>query len=559
MSSYLKQHGTRVTKQSEPMRSDQVENSAGGYVWAVDKWTRLRRFLILGSEGGSYYASERKLTKQNVDVVRECIAEDGPRTVAEIVDVSKGGKAPKNDPALFALACAISVEDRATKRAAAEALPAVARIGTHLYHFIDYAETMRGWGTVLRWAVQNWYEKNPEQLALQAIKYRQRDGWSHRDVLRLGRTHPDASPEIKDIYGFISGNTNHKWVDFDKYGRGCAVEPWKPTEITQPLITGYLEAKAAQSPAKTAQLVRDYNLPREALQTEHLNSKEVWEAMLDNTMPMTALIRNLATMTRIGILDSSEWRSKVVEQLGNAEAIHKARVHPMALLIGLRTYASGRGLRGQNTWNPIADITDALDEGFYIAFDNVEPTGKRLLLGLDVSGSMGGYGYGNRYGGGYGYAGVAGAPITPREAATAMALVTLHAEPNVEIMAFADRFMPVNFSRRQRLDDACAMTQGMPFMGTDCSIPMTWAESHAKEFDGFIVYTDSETWFGNIHPKQALDSYRQRTGINSKSVVVGMVSNGFSIADPTDAGMMDVVGFDTSAPALISEFVAGRI
>ncbi len=66
MSSYLKQHGTRVTKQSEPMRSDQVENSAGGYVWAVDKWTRLRRFLILGSEGGSYYASEKKLTKENM-------------------------------------------------------------------------------------------------------------------------------------------------------------------------------------------------------------------------------------------------------------------------------------------------------------------------------------------------------------------------------------------------------------------------------------------------------------------------------------------------------------
>jgi len=37
-------------------------------------------------------------------------------------------------------------------------------------------------------------------------------------------------------------------------------------------------------------------------------------------------------------------------------------------------------------------------------------------------------------------------------------------------------------------------------------------------------------------------------------VVVGMVSNGFSIADPTDAGMLDVVGFDTATPALISDF-----
>jgi 60 kDa SS-A/Ro ribonucleoprotein len=38
-----------------------------------------------------------------------------------------------------------------------------------------------------------------------------------------------------------------------------------------------------------------------------------------------------------------------------------------------------------------------------------------------------------------------------------------------------------------------------------------------------------------------------------------MVSNGFTIADPNDTGMMDVVGFDTATPALISEFVAGRV
>ena len=537
------------------MRSDQVANSAGGFVWAVDKWTRLRRFLILGSEGGSYYASERDLTKENVSAVRDCLAEDGLRTVAEIVEVSKGGKAPQNDPALFALACAISVNDTATKRAAAEALPAVARIGTHLYHFLTYAETMRGWGRTLRWAVANWYEKNPEKLALQAIKYRQRDGWSHRDVIRLGRTNPYASDELKDIYGFISGNVDHTWVEGDR--RSAKVRSWKASEITQPLIVGFLEAQKASSAKKTAALVKEYNLPREALKTEHLNDPLVWEAMLDNGMPMTALIRNLATMTRIGVLDSSEWLEKVTDALGNEEAIRNARVHPMTLLIGLRTYASGRGLRGSNTWDPIPDITDALDAGFYLAFDNVEPTGKRYLLALDVSGSMGGYGY--RSGGYYGHGGVAGAPITPREASTAMALVTLHAEKKVDIMAFSDRFMPVNFSRRQRLDDACRQTQGLPFMGTDCALPMMWAESKAKEYDAFIVYTDSETWAGRVHPTQALASYRQRTGINSKSVVVGMVSNGFTIADPNDPGMMDVVGFDTSTPALISEFVAGRI
>jgi 60 kDa SS-A/Ro ribonucleoprotein len=38
-----------------------------------------------------------------------------------------------------------------------------------------------------------------------------------------------------------------------------------------------------------------------------------------------------------------------------------------------------------------------------------------------------------------------------------------------------------------------------------------------------------------------------------------MVSNGFSIADSADPGMLDVVGFDTSTPQLISEFARGAL
>ena len=55
-------------------------------------------------------------------------------------------------------------------------------------------------------------------------------------------------------------------------------------------------------------------------------------------------------------------------------------------------------------------------------------------------------------------------------------------------------------------------------------------------------------------------SFRDRlTGRTPRLVVVGMVSNGFSIADPNDPGMLDVVGFDTATPQLISDFAAGTL
>ena len=99
----------------------------------------------------------------------------------------------------------------------------------------------------------------------------------------------------------------------------------------------------------------------------------------------------------------------------------------------------------------------------------------------------------------------------------------------------------------------------LPFGGTDCALPMRYAHSLQREVDTFVIYTDSETWAGDIHPVQALRDYRDASGIDARLVVVGMVSNGFSIADPTDGGMLDVVGFDTATPQLIADFARGAL
>ena len=147
--SYLSKHGTRRVPQWLPL-AGQVANSAGGHAWAVDVWTRLRRFLVLGSEGGSYYASEWTLTRENAKAVEDAVHTDGVRAVAEIVTVSREGRAPKNDPALYALALAAGVGDDETRKAALTALPQVARTGTHLFRFAAFVDGFRGWGRSLR-------------------------------------------------------------------------------------------------------------------------------------------------------------------------------------------------------------------------------------------------------------------------------------------------------------------------------------------------------------------------------------------------------------------------
>lgn len=517
--------------QAEPLPG-QVANSAGGYSYPVDDWTCLDRFLVLGSEGGSYYATEPALTRENALAVQRCIAVDGPRAIERIVAISEAGRAPKNDPALFALALAAASEARATRRLAFEALPRVARIGTHLLHFAAYLDGLRGWGRAARQGLARWYTaQEPARLAYQLLKYRQRDGWTHRDVLRL--LHAQITGVHNDLlYWAVKG-----WPEVGQVPH--------PDPVLR-RIWAFERAQRATTVGEVTHLIRDYNLPREAIPTQWLDACDVWAALLPS-MPLEALVRNLATMTRVGLLTPmSEATALVCERLRDGAAIARARLHPIKVLAALLTYRAGQGVRGRQTWTPVQALVDALDEAFYLAFGAVEPTRKRLVLALDVSGSMSG-------------GMIAGVPgLSPRVVSAAMALVTAATEQRYQIMGFGHEFVPVAISPRQRLDDAVRTVSNLPFGGTDCALPMLWAMQQKVEADAFVVYTDSETWYGNIHPTRALQQYRQAFGIPAKLIVVGMVANQFSIADPDDGGMLDVIGFDTAAPNLMSDFIADR-
>lgn len=501
----------------------QTENSAGGFSWEIDCWSRLRRFLILGSEGGSYYVSERKLTTENLFCLRECVAEDGPRTVQEIVQISDSGRAPKNDPAIFGLAfCASEGGDR-TRSAALGSLQSVCRTGTHLFTFARFVSAQRGWGRGLRKAVGSWYlDKDEEKLALQLVKYRQREGWSHRDLLRL--SHPKATGAKNDLLSWAVG---------------------KGAKELHGMVGGHVAALHAATAKGTAELIREFDLPREAINPEFLKDPLVWDALLEK-MPLTAMIRNLGNMSKCGLVTPySDATGTIVARLLDQIRLKQARVHPIQILAALLTYRQGHGTRGSGEWDVAPQIVDALDDAFHLSFGNVEPTGQRVMLALDVSGSMS-------------WGEIAGVPgLTPRLGSAAMALITARTEARYEILAFSDELVGLQLTAKATLSETEQAISNLRFGGTDCALPIQMARQTGREVDLFVVYTDSETWSGGMHPAQALKEYRRASGIDAKLVVVGMVSNGFTIADPNDDGMLDVVGFDTATPNLLTEFAHG--
>lgn len=520
----------RRTSQTEQADPRQRRNAAGGYAFTLDDESRLRRFLTLGVDGGTYYTAPHDLAKENAEVVGRMAESDPETLVATIVDVSTRGVAPKQNPALFALAYAAAVPE-ASKLALA-ALPQVARTGTHLFLFAEYVEQFRGWGRGLRRAVGEWYTgKDADAVAYQAVKYRQREGWSHRDLLRLA--HPTTSvPELRDTFDWIV--------------RGSVGDQ------VPAIIEGFVKAQAATDAKAWGRAVRDYRLSWEMLPDEALGKTAVWDALLDVGVPQTALMRQLPRLTKLDLLPSIGGRTdEIAARLSDAERLRKARVHPVSVLVAQRTYAGGRSARGSGEWTPSRKIADALDAAFYNAFGAVQPSGKRTLLALDVSGSMA--------------APVSGLPITAREASAALALVQLATEPQATAVGFSSAgggwhdsaLKPLDISPRRRLDDALKVIDAMPMSGTDCALPMLYAADKRLQIDTFVIYTDNETWAGNVHPYQALRDYREKSGIAAKLVVVGMTATEFTIADPRDPGMLDVVGFDGACPSLITEFARG--
>lgn len=540
MNDYAKHFNLKNTPQTEPIPGKVMEpNNSGGHGFKVTAENQLDRFLILGTEGGTYYVGERKLTLDNIENLLDCIKADGPSVVNRITTISDEGRAPKNSPALFALALCASPDfaDLNTRRAAFKALPKVARISTHLFEFVQYMQNYRGWGKLAKMGVQNWYQdKDPSQLEYQLIKYRQRNGWTHNDVLRLAK--PIPLTDLHDqLYGFAKRGTidnNHSFK----------------------LIEGYKRISEVTTAVEAAKLVSEYRLPMEAVPTDFKNKAVVWEALI-NHLPITATIRNLRNMAKADFMVPFSDASKIVAaRISDPDIIKKGRVHPVQFLNALMNFPVGHqraepngwlapNISPDDTWKVDKDIVEALNAGFFQSFQNVKSSGKRVMMALDVSGSMGWHWCMGMKG------------ITPREASAALALVTVNVEPNHFIGVFQQKFVQFDgIKAGMSLDDAIKAVSNLPFGSTNISSPIEWAMENNLPVDCIACYTDNETyWRTADHPSQVLKKYRNKTGINTKFISVSMEANNTTVADPSDAEMLDIVGFDTATPKVISEFM----
>ncbi|WP_160160879.1 TROVE domain-containing protein [Actinomadura sp. K4S16] len=538
------------TPQSRPIpgrETEQVRNNAGGYGFAKDLWTRLEDFLILGTTGGTYYVGEDRLTADNAQVVFDAIAADGVRVVdlATEISTARPPRAPKNRPALFVLAAAAARGDADTRQAVKASLAQVARTTDHFATFFGYWKNLGGkataggtapvTGRAMRTALASWFlNGDVDQVAWRVCKARQRktpsgEAFALRDALRIA--HPKAdSPARRALFGWIAGNVSDEDVR---------------TQV--PSVDAFLTAQAVTGPVEAIDVVQDRGVPWEFLPDAVLTDPGVWDELVD-TIGMTALIRNLSRMTRIGTLTPmGDATRRAAARLTDAGALAKARIHPMDLFLALRVYGAGHAQPNPRAdvqrWSPVPAIADALDEAYELAFGHMEPSGRRLLIAVDSSGSMSWSGV--RHG---------GTPLgSCYEVGNAMAVI-LHRIEGGDCHVI-DVDTAVHASRVTARTNLREIGSWRPSGGgTDLSLPFQWAQQQRLDVDGVVVFTDNETWAGRQHPSQALAAYRRAVNGDVRVVLAAMAANGHTTGDPRDEGVLNMAGLDASLPMVVNGY-----
>ena len=267
------------------------------------------------------------------------------------------------------------------------------------------------------------YSRTGIEIANLMTKYQNREGWTIKDVLTLIHIDPKR---MKDDGGRLAIEHVFKTKEEFEPILAAAVAKAKlepswgggtpallnaikeiHTIVLRPAPVGVPLSQNTPEIYRITELINQVGLCREQLPSQLFKYRKVWEALLMSKgangkgkgMPLTALIRNLGKLTtaEIGIIapfstipiqSLTPTVKHICDRITDAADIKRTRIHPYTILVAMMTYKKGHGDKGGMMWSHNIHIVEALDKAFKLAFQNITPTGKRIKIALDVSGSM---------------------------------------------------------------------------------------------------------------------------------------------------------------------------
>ena len=454
----------------------------------------------------------------------------------------------------------------------------------------------KGFGRAFKTALnKSLLAKTPAQLAYQVTKYQSRGDWGFNDIIKCThlRTGTGENRKRNTKYKISSPNTAETRpatamdlvLRYSMYGMEEMTKLATAFNLLEDPIYDYLwsvdAAKGMQQEINETNtndlihLIHTHRLVREHLPTWTMKNCDVQKALLfgdpcrggAQPPPMTALLRNLASLTSIGLFEDKAILSLVVKHLNNKDAVQRSRIHPVNVIIAWFVYRKGKGFKGKLIWTPQKEIVDALEQMAFLAFTNAPPTTKRYGVFIDGSGSM--------------LSETTFQGLSNADIAALLSLVIARSGQGHLFYVFSAKgqrsFQTPSRSNggawgspptdntglydvghqihaNSTFQEVLAAVQLTNWGATDISNGIRYLEKSNKHVDAIVVITDNDINTGE-KPLVALNSYRKTIGNpNVKLITLAVQLNDLTIADPSDKGMLDMCGFDTNSYQVMHAF-----
>lgn len=533
--------------QSKPLpgrEKEMTDNSSGGYSFKLEDAKILERWMINGSENGTYYTPENEVTVMGTATLKVV-----PKAkIVEIAkDVIENGRAPVLDYAIYCLAYVAYHGNVTEKQLVYSVAPTILTNTPQFTKFLQSYQAIKkietgksniGGSGICR-AISRWYDNmNAGQMCYQVAKYPQRNGFHHRDLLRLshiGRTESNGKtyklPDDK-----VSVVQYALW-----HAKGGDEKPSIITSTNKDHkhIAGKEAIEKATSLKDALKIMEDYHLTHEMVPTKFQGSKDFYEIMLTQSK-VYATIRRLGAASAKGVFaPMSALTKEVVKRITDTEALKDQKVHPMRIYDAMTTYQLGRGEKGTLVWTPSSEIIAALELAFYNAIGVIPDSGKNILIAVDHSHSMHG---------------------KPLNFAAAMAAVLVRSQSSCHVIGYASEISTPQITRHMGMNAIKAEIGrvGIP-SGTNGALPYMYAQKECKDADAIISITDGFSWQGKTHISIEANKWRSACNKPTGKAVEMISSMGItSNMDPLDLNSLMTLCMDAQAAIQTMNFISEK-
>lgn len=472
--------------------------------------------LMVNTLSNTFYTSQHDLAKETLDVLK-AMADKDPEFLAKACVYAREKGLLKLAP-VIGLAVLSAKDVGGRKDFFRKAFPRVCRIPDDVREFVTFCRTKKarkGLGGQAKVMVQHYLRHMSEY---HAVKYGSANsqGITVRDILRM--THPKPKTEAqRELFGWLVNG----WKDV-----GSEPSP------SNPKVWALEKIKRSTDEKEIIKLVEDHKLPFEVvIPSVQKMTKGIWNALLQG-MPYMALLRNLNTMERHGLLEDKTVLNRIVKRISDPEQVRKSKQFPF------RFWNALNAAKGPQA------IKDALADALEASFANMPEIKGRVCVSNDISYSMSGKVSEKGTARFCDIAGIFGAALFKKC-------------EDVILVPFDDRAHPElgNVSRRDSVM-GIAKQIGRADNGTSLGAPIEYLRQRREKVDVFIGITDNEDWSGRGFLTY-LEEYRRSINPNLKAFLVTIAPYRHWVAPKDYPGVWFVQGWSDSVLRFIPFMLEG--